>query len=500
MAKILTDRSFIKTLGKDNQVKEAINLTDSNIDFSKDPTTRVGNESIIQSVVRHLLASYYTDYPDHDIIVNKLTVINSLDIAYDHDMDTIRKLLVGYMVRQLSPETLLVFHFPETPEFMIDEKDALSIETGDLGLYCFSKDVWDISEFLGIDIEDKECGHYAFYAGNSAGNTMLHALLESRRKYFHTFENNGTYVSWMSNPINLKSESVYDTISYEVKQHIMDNIPDAKDRFYYIITKIHNDVEKSNFESDHDIITMFDNDLYFGAEEFICTRTYDDAALEKFLSIGFREIKDISRVKDNKAHFLVLDNGCEIADFLISKYSLSDDSMNIVKVEETRTDVITEQYANNASISYYRAYAKNGDKNDFLARDVLSFGDILKNKFDQVIIISYVNPGNGAPKELFDEFAKAHKDEIILLRIGYDCDEKESYINGEFCELIADAEDAGFKDINNLCNFEFSTPFLYRNERARELLRAIVRFEIRQHSENFVFEDVAKDLTEKKDS
>lgn len=133
----------------------------------------------------------------------------------------------------------------------------------------------------------------------------------------------------------------------------------------------------------------------------------------------------------------------------------------------------------------YPDYSSDIVRCGFMVKDILSLGEFEQ---DRIVELSYIytpkeKRGQGNARALLEKFIKENENCIIVIQAAplyreypinpsreeYD---KSLVMSGTFLEKF------GFRNINALCGFEESVPYMYRNKFSEPYINKIIELEI----------------------
>lgn len=132
----------------------------------------------------------------------------------------------------------------------------------------------------------------------------------------------------------------------------------------------------------------------------------------------------------------------------------------------------------------------DAEKQDFFIQDVCGLAEKCQIHKDiditYIININYTRNENnvGMPDDPlarmnFNAFLEANKNAVIIARVGLPNNEKDTIESRESIRnLCIFLEENGFVSANSFCHFEYSLPYIYRNNNSIEIIREIIRQDI----------------------
>lgn len=161
-------------------------------------------------------------------------------------------------------------------------------------------------------------------------------------------------------------------------------------------------------------------------------------------------------------------------------------------------------------IHYIQASPKDTDRvNDFFLEDVIGIIDGAKLDISNIYYIINIEALtqkvleiNPKPRrftdihtDMFKEFIESHKDQFIILRMGYDpnepnksiCKKHKLILTQEYSAAIK----AGFIDISTVAGLEYSRCLVYNNGIATKFIEIASRYEIMSFiGDDFSFDEI----------
>lgn len=148
-------------------------------------------------------------------------------------------------------------------------------------------------------------------------------------------------------------------------------------------------------------------------------------------------------------------------------------------------------------IHYVQVSPTDTDRvNDFFLEDVFGIIDGAKLDISNIYYIINIEAitqkileNNPEPRrftdiyvDMFKEFIEAHKDQLIILRMGYDPHESNKSLCKMYKHMLTQeypaAITAGFIDISTIVGLEYSKCLIYNNEIANKFIEIASRYEI----------------------